>query len=90
MDFAIGGIAIGGLILGLVEAAKELGIDGKWSRVLALALGFLFTALAYGLQQSLIPAVAEPYVVWAVTAIAGALAAMGYYDLGKRLFLGKS
>ena len=90
MDFAIGGIAVALLVVGIVEAAKEFGLGGKGPRWLALGLGFFFTALAYGIDTGLIPAVAQPYIIWAVTAIAGAVAAMGYYDLGKRFFGAKS
>jgi len=88
MDFAIGGIMVAALIIGIVEAAKEFGVEGNASRALALGLGFFFVALAYGIDEALIPAVAVPYIVWFVTALAGALAAMGYYDLAKR-FLGR-
>lgn len=84
MDFAIGGIVIAALIVGIVEAAKEFGLSGNGPRWLALGLGLVFTSLAYGIDSGLIPEVAHPYIVWAVTAIAGAVAAMGYYDLGKR------
>lgn len=85
MDFAIGGIAVAALILGLVEAAKEFGVEGKWSQVLALVLGFVFIGLAYGINEALIPEAYVPYIVWCVTALAGALAAMGYYDFAKKL-----
>ena len=88
MEFAIGSIMVAALIIGIVEAAKEFGVEGKASRALALGLGFFFVALAYGIDEALIPAVAVPYIVWFVTALAGALAAMGYYDLAKR-FLGR-
>lgn len=87
MEFAIGGISVALLIVGVVEAAKEFGINGKGSKALALCLGIAFYGLATGIDQGLIPAVAVPYIEWAVTAIAGGLAAMGYYDLAKRLFI---
>lgn len=86
MDFAIGGIAVAALIVGIVEAAKEFGVEGKASRALALGLGFIFVGLAYGINEALIPDVAVPFIVWFVTALAGALGAMGYYDLAKRFF----
>ena len=89
MDFAIGGVAVAALIVGLVEFAKEFGVQGKWSKALAFGLGVLFTSLAYGIEAALIPAEAVPYIVWAVTALAGGPAAMGYYDLGKRFLVSK-
>jgi uncharacterized membrane protein YjfL (UPF0719 family) len=86
VDFAIGGILIAALIIGIVEASKEFGLQGVGCRALALALGILFAGLAHGINEALIPAVAVPYIVWAVTAIAGGLAAMGYYDFAKKFF----
>lgn len=88
MDFAIGGIAVAALIIGLVEAAKELGLQGVGCRVLALALGIFFAGLAYGINEALIPDLYVPYIVWVVTALAGGLSAMGYYDFAKKLFSG--
>ena len=84
MDYAIGGIAVAALILGVVEAFKSFGVDGRWSQLLALGLGVLFVGLAYGMDQMLIPEAVHPYIVGAVTALAGGLAAMGYFDLAKR------
>lgn len=85
MDFAIGGIAVAALIVGIVEAAKEFGVSGKASQALALGLGIFFVGLAQAIGQGLVPEAWLPWVEVAVTALAGGLAAMGYYDLGKRL-----
>ena len=84
MDFAIGGVAVAALIVGLVEFAKKFGVEDKASSALAFVLGVFLTGLAYGIEAGLIPAEYVPYVVWAVTALAGGPAAMGYYNLGKR------
>lgn len=84
MDFVIGGVAVGALIVGLVEFAKKFGIEDKASSALAFVLGVLLTALAYGIESGLVPANVVPYVEWAIVALAGGPAAMGYYDLGKR------
>lgn len=86
MDFAIDGISVGLLIVGLVEAAKEFGINGKGSRALALGLGVLFGGLAFAVSQNMIPAEAMPWVALVVTAIASGLSAMGYYDLLRKTF----
>lgn len=86
MDFAVAGISIAALIVGLVEFAKKFGIEGRSLSALAFGLGVLLTAVAYGIEAGLIPAGAVPYVEWAVVAVAGGPAAMGYYDLGKKLF----
>lgn len=87
MEFAVGGISVALLIVGVVEAIKEFGVNGKWSKLAALLLGVFFYGLAQGIDQGLIPTVAVPYIEWGVTAIAGGLAAMGYYDLAKRMFI---
>lgn len=84
MDFAIGGIAVAGLIFGIVEAAKSFGVEGNGSRALALFLGFFFVGLAYAMQEEIIPVVAIPYIKLVVTALAGALASNGWYDFAKK------
>ena len=85
MEFAIGGIAVAALIIGIVEALKEFGVEGKASKAAAIFLGVFFVGLAHGISEALIPAEYVPYIVWAVTSLAGGLAAMGYYDFAKRL-----
>lgn len=84
MDFAIGGVMVAVLVFGIVEAAKEFGVEGKASRALVLVLGVGFVGLAQGINEGL---VAEPWLTWielGVTAVAGGLAAMGYYDFSRR------
>ena len=86
MDFAISGISVGLLIIGIVEAAKEFGVTGNGSRVLALALGVLFVGLSQAIVQNLISPGVLPWIKLGVTALAGGLAAMGYYDFVKKNF----
>ena len=74
------------LIPGIVETAKQFGINGKWSLVLSLCLGFFFVALAESINLELIPAVALPWIRVVVMGLGGALAASGYYDLFKKWF----
>ena len=88
--FAIGGISLVFLIVGVVETAKRWGISGKGSEVLAFVVAFLFVGLAQAISMKLIPAVALPWIVLAVTALAGGLTATGYYDLLKRTGVLKS
>jgi len=85
MEFAIGGISVAVLILGIVEASKQFGVSGKGSQALALALGFLFVGLAHAIQVGLMPAAYVGWIELVVTALAGSLSAMGLYDFGKRL-----
>ena len=84
MDFALGGVGVAALIFGIVEAAKEFGLQGKASRVLVLGLGIFFVGLAQANAQELLSESAMQWVNLVVTALAGGLAAMGYYDFGKR------
>lgn len=87
MDFAIGGVAVAMLVLGLVQFLKKiLPIDGNWNVVAALVLGFLFGGIAHGIDQGLLPADWIPYIEWVVTALAVGLASAGFYDLGKTRF----
>lgn len=86
MDFAIGGISVALLIIGIVEAAKEFGVNGKGSRALALSLGILFVGLSQAIVQDLIPPDFLPWINLGVTAVAGGLAAMGYYDFVRKNF----
>ena len=80
MDYTIGGIAVAALIFGIVEAAKEFGVSGNGSRILALGLGVFFVGLAQAVSQEMIPGDWLPYIEVGVVALAGGLAAMGYYD----------
>jgi len=79
----IGPVEVVVLIVGIVQALKQFGVSGKGCQISALALGFLFAGLAQAIAQGLIP---ESVVVWielVVFALAGSVAAMGMYDLGK-------
>lgn len=83
--FEIGGIAVLVLVLGIVEAAKRWGLQGRGSEILALCLGVFFVALAQAIQLALIP---PAWVVWIeviVIGLAGGLAATGIYDLVRKL-----
>lgn len=84
MDFTIGGVSVALLIFGIVEAAKEFGLTGKASRVLVLLLGIGFVALAQANAQGLLSEDTMEWINLVVTALAGGLAAMGYYDFTKR------
>lgn len=85
-NLMVGTVAVIPLVMGLVQFAKRFGVDGNWNIVLALVFGVVFSGVAYGIDQSLIPVVAIPYIKWAVFALAGGLSAAGFYDIGKTRF----
>ena len=80
-NLAIGGVAIMGLIIAIVEGLKEFGIDGQKSKVVAFVLAALFAAVALGIENTMIPAAIVSYIEWAVKALTFALSATGFYDL---------
>jgi len=87
-QLSLGGISLAVLVVILTEVIKEFsGIEGKAVRAVALGLGFALTAIAYGLSEGLIPAVAEPYVTWVFVAVAGGLGGMGLWHLGQRFLV---
>ena len=83
-ELAIGGVNLILLVLGIVEAAKRLGIKDQGSFILALALGAAFGGLEMALASELVPATAVPWIVVAVRSLGGAVAATGLYDIGKK------
>lgn len=85
-ELAIGAVTVIPLILGIVQFAKKFGLQGNGNIVLALVLGFFFGALAYGINEALIPAVWIPYIKWVVFALSVSVAAGGLYDVGKTRF----
>ena len=72
------------LVLGWVEAAKKLGLQGRASFVLALVLGAGFAALHQAMSAGLLPEAALPWINVAVVGLGGSLAATGLYDFAKR------
>lgn len=84
MEYSIAGISIIVLVLGIVEAAKKLGVEGKGSFVLALATGFVFGVFFYVIDNGLLPPAAVPWVEGVVFGLSFGLAATGLYDLGKK------
>ena len=82
MDAMINGIPLMVIVLGLVEFAKQLGLQGKASLVLSMFLGILFGVL-YQLSVT-IPADMVGWLSAVVYGLALGLSASGLYDLGKR------
>ena len=84
-EMGIAGVLIIPLVLGWVEAAKKLGVNGKGSFVMALVLGCLFAALWQAINTGLIPETVLPWVRVAVVGLGGGVAATGLYDLRMKL-----
>ena len=84
MEFAIAGVAIIPLVLGCVEFAKKLGVNGNASLVLSVVLGFVFSGVVYAVQSGIVPDTVVPYINLVVVALSGSLGAAGLYDLGKK------
>jgi len=85
-ELAIGSVAVIPLVLGIVQFLKKFGLDGNWNIVASVVLGIVFGGLAYGIDQSLLPVVAIPYIKWAVYALSVGFAVAGLYDIGKTRF----
>ena len=81
-DFSLSVVALAALIPGIVQCVKELlGWDGVKARALTMFVGMFFGGLFYAVDQTLIPAVAHPWIKLAVFTLASGPAAMGYYSL---------
>jgi len=74
-------VIIIGVIVGLVEFAKKLGVNGNWSIVLSMVIG-LVLGLAWELQN-LYPQI-SPWLNVIIGGLTTALSASGLYDLSKR------
>jgi hypothetical protein len=82
-SFSIGGIIVAVLVFGIVEAAKEFGLTNtKVIRGLALGLAVFFVTLAQVVPM--LPETTQLVITIAVTSLAAALSAMGYYDYAKK------
>jgi uncharacterized membrane protein HdeD (DUF308 family) len=86
MDTLIAGVPIMALVLGLVEFAKKFNVTGKWSMLLAGALGLLFGVVAFAMSQG-IPVSWQEWVTALVSGLVYGLAAAGVYDLGKKFLV---
>jgi hypothetical protein len=69
-------------IVGLVEAAKRLGLDSVWATPLAVGLG---VALSLGWQTAAAYPAAAPWMSAVLWGVALGLAASGLYSGAKRV-----
>ncbi len=84
MELEIAGISLLLLIPGIVECAKNFGVQGKASLALSIGLGFFFVALARTISSGLVPVEWLAWIEVVVVGLAGSMAASGYYDLVRR------
>jgi len=72
-----------GMIIGLVEFAKKLGVSGEWSLLLSLGLGVLF---GVAVQVADLYPVIAPWLRIVVYGILFSLSASGLYDFAAKRF----
>lgn len=77
----LGPVGIIALVVGITEAAKRIGINGKWSFVLALVIGGFLASYGEALALGVIPEAAGIAMQILVVGLGGGLAATGLYDL---------
>jgi len=84
MDLHIGPVSVMAMTLAVTEALKNIfGVQGKWNQLVAIAVGSLLTAIAYGINNQLLPTEFVPYVQWLVISFGGGLSAIGVFDFIK-------
>lgn len=82
-ELAINGLSFMVLVVGIVQAAKKLGLEGRGLTILAMALGI---TLAIGYQVSQIYPTFKVWFDIVVFGLGGGVAATGYYDLVNERF----
>lgn len=75
-------VLIIGMILGLVEFAKQLGVDGRSSLVLSVILGIVL-GVGYQIAEAMPATFADWFSVVIFSVLFG-LTASGLYDVGKK------
>jgi len=82
-DPTIGTVVVPLFIIALVAGIKSIfgPLEDRTAQIVAFLIGVVLYALAFAIQQSMIPEPALSYIILAVSAIAGSLGAMGFYDL---------
>jgi uncharacterized membrane protein len=77
----IGNVEIGAIVVGVVEFLKKLNVNGKWSLVVALALGVVLFGYSAAVDAGLVSEAVNTWVTIFVRAVGGAIAIPGLYDL---------
>jgi hypothetical protein len=84
MDLHIGPVGVMAMTLAITEALKSIfNITGKLNQLVAVVTGMLLTAIAYGVNNQLLPVEFVPYVQWLVISFGGGLSAIGVFDFVK-------
>lgn len=93
VDFSqitIGGVELILVVIGLMQFAKKLGLKGNSLVVVSFVALIVFGATSGAINEGLVPAAALPWIRVALYALGFAvygLAAMGLYDVAKKLTL---
>jgi multisubunit Na+/H+ antiporter MnhB subunit len=84
MDLQIGQAGVMAMTLAVTEALKSIfNVQGKWNQLVAVFVGMLLTAIAYGINYNLIPENLVSYVQWVIISFGGGLSAIGVFDFIK-------
>lgn len=76
--FAIGGVSVVAVIMGLVKAAREAGLPSKYAPLLSVAIGLIIGITAALYASSAI-------YIGALGGVAAGLLSCGLYDVGKKV-----
>jgi len=85
-ELAIGSVLVIPMVMGLVQFLKKFGLDGIWNMVASFIIAVALGGIAYGINESLLPAAWIPYIKWVVFALSVGLGSSGLYDVGKTRF----
>lgn len=82
----IGTVVVPLFIIAIVAGIKSIfgPLKDRTTQIVAFFTGFTLYALAFAIEQQMVPQPALSYIVLAISAVAGSLGAMGFYDLAAK------
>lgn len=82
----IGTVVVPLFIIAIVAGIKSVfgPLEDRITQIVAFFTGLTLYALAFAIAQQMIPEPIVSYIILAVSAIAGSLGAMGFYDLAAK------
>ena len=82
----IGTVVVPLFIVAIVAGIKSVfgKLEDRTTQIVAFSTGVSLYALAFAIEQQMIPQPALSYIILAVSAVAGSLGAMGFYDLAAK------